>query len=272
MKTNRHYLLILASLGITHAGLGKIELVQHAPSEKEQYYFLALAGAHEHLAGRYQQAQETYTHLHKATPHDHALMSAAIRLAFDHQHFTAVTAYADKIDPSHSRDKDLAFLIAQAYLFLHKDTEGIALLEKLRALYPNDDLFDYFAAMTYIKKAQHQEALDIIAKVLADPTKRSRYYLFHFLKAKYFFTHEQFDEALEEVTASLINNPSFAQGFFLKGAILEQKLEYKRALAAYQRYQAINRSDTTIAKKIEDLRERIANQSERVMPVIELSS
>jgi len=272
MKTNRQYLLILASLGISHAGSGKIEIIQHAPSENEQYYFLALTGAHEHLAGHYQRAQETYTHLHKTTPHDHALMSAAIRLAFDHQHFTAVTEYANKVDPSHSRDKDLAFLIAQAYLFLQKDTEGIALLEKLRALYPQDDLFDYFAAMAYVKKTRHQEALSIISKVLADPTKRSRHYLFHFLKAKYLFTCEQFDEALEEITASLINNPSFAQGFFLKGAILEQKLEYKRALAAYQRYQAINRSDTAATKKIEELRERIARTSERVMPVIELSS
>ena len=260
MKKNLLFLVAI-NLILPHGGYSKIELIQHTPSVQEQYYFLALKGAHEHLAGCYQNAHDTYARLHTVTPDDYALMNAAIRLAFDTSKYTEVLSYADKIDPTLLRDKELTFLMAQAYLFLHKDQQGIELLEKLRALYPHDDRFDYFATIAYTKTGQHSTALNVITQVLANPAKRSRYYLFHFLKAKHLFAQSKLDEALHEVTASLVNNPSFAKGFFLKGAILEQQHDYKRALAAYQRYQALSSHDETITKKIEELRKQITPQA-----------
>jgi predicted Zn-dependent protease len=266
MKNNLLPLILLVSLALPHESHSNIQLRQHTPNTHEQYYFLALKGAHDHVTGRYQNARDTYTYLHQVTPEDTALMSAAIRLAFDNNNFAEVIAYADKIDLTQSSNKELAFLIAQAYLFLNKDHDGIALLETLRKHYPHDDRFDYFAAIAYTKTTDNQTAQKIIDAVLADSTKRTRHYLFHFLKAKYLFTSNQLDAALHEVTESLINNTSFAKGFFLKGAILEQQHAYTRALAAYKRYQALTKNDPAVAEKIEALRTRITLQELEAEP------
>jgi predicted Zn-dependent protease len=259
MKKNLIILFVFVSLGLPRVYSGTITLRRHTPTHQEEYYFLALKGAYEQVSGDYKNARKTYGHLRTVTPTDQNLLGAALRLAFDHGHFAEVLSYAPHIDITAPQNKELAFLIAQAYLFLHKNTEGIDILEALRMQHPRDDRFDYFAAIAYTKINQAPQALAIINAVLADPTKRSRYYLFHFLKAKYLFLQNQCSEALDQINASLVNNPSFAKGFFLKGTILEQLHQHKQALAAYQRYQTLNKNDATIAEKIEVLRKRITS-------------
>ncbi|MDQ5890340.1 MAG: hypothetical protein QG604_214 [Candidatus Dependentiae bacterium] len=250
MISQKSFFILFAALAATSLTPGAIKVIEQAPNSDIQRYFLALKGAYEQASGQLPRATQTYAQLKKILTSDQTFNFALLRLAFDRGNYEEVISYKNTVDLANPQAKEAFFLIAQAYLFLHNTTNAIELLEKLMSLYPHDDRFDYFATIAYTKINQPAKALTRIEAILARQEKRSKHYLFHFLKAKIAFAQSDFILAAEEAKKCLANNPSCAKAFFLLGGIEEKQQHIAQALAWYEHYRTLQPGDKEAIDKV----------------------
>lgn len=243
--------LLFCSLLTTHAW-GVVELV-HKPKADDAFApFLALKGAYEHVNGDTKQAAITYAQLSTLAPESEHLKQARINLAFDRAEYATVVQQAHQIDITNPAHKKNAQRLAQAYLFSNRLCAARDTFAALRAQYPHDDSFDYYAAVTAIKMEDFVGAHRIINHVLAQSGRESKHFLFHFLNAKIAFLSGKYDAAMTHVTTSLAFNSRFAKGMMLKAAIAEKQNRLDLALATYEKYLTMM-NDPTVINRIVSL-------------------
>ncbi len=262
MMTHKLSLYVCLTLALGTTLYSTIAIIEQEIDQSEHCYFLALKGSYEQAAGNNSQAAQTYIQLKKILPQgDHSFALATLKLAFDRGKFEDITKHNLVLDLANPYDKEISFITAQAHLFLDQTDVALNLLKQLIARYPNDDRFDYFTVLAYMKTNKNNKALSLIDTILSKPERSSKQYLFHFLKAKIAFTQNNLATAKRECKTSLQKNPTSAKPLQLLAIIAEKKENYTKALSLYEKYLRLMPSDMEVANAMAALAIKTGNHT-----------
>lgn len=242
--------LLLAGLCLYSTTTASIVVSEEQPASQAQLYYLSMVGAYEHISGQTHRAKKTYQQVTDLAPESRALHHATLRLAFERNAYDDAIAQAPHVDVNNPSDEEAALNLGQAYLFSNRTHEALTILTQLQKKHPQNDRVDYFIALCHLQNSDTAHAHRTVDAALRNPTRASRRFLFHFLKAKLLISEGNTEKAEQHLEQALEQNPRFAKAIVIRGALLERKGQTQQAISAYKQYLKLNPDDKTIIQKI----------------------
>ena len=202
--------------------------------------------------GKYNQALKTYNDLFtlKAPPY---IYEGYLRLLSKTNQSNAIVNLIDKTEEIFKDDLAIQLIYAQSLLNTNNDQQAEKLLDKLKEKHPENEQVSYFLAAQGEKTGKLQKALETIDSFLTKNRRRSKIFLFHFLKAKILLKMGNHRLSLEAINKSLEFFPKFDKAILFKALVLEQSGKIDQAISTYKNFLVLVGPNKIIQKQLVQL-------------------
>ncbi|MCK4517979.1 tetratricopeptide repeat protein [Candidatus Babeliales bacterium] len=202
--------------------------------------------------GKYNQALKTYNDLFtlKAPPY---IYEGYLRLLSETNQSSAIVNLIDKTEEIFKDDLPIQLIYAQSLLNTNNDQQAEKLLDRLKEKHPENEQVAYFSAAQHEKTNKLQKALETIDSFLAKNRRRSKIFLFHFLKAKILLKMGNHTQSLATIDKSLEFFPKFDKAILFKALVLEQMNKIDQAINTYKSFLKLVGPDPVIQKQLVQL-------------------
>lgn len=250
-----------SSIGIVFIFLCKswlqaeLELVSEPPATQGGYYQYLVA-SYQHSSGRVKSALRSYKKLLKANSSPH-IYQGFFQLLFDMGQFKdVITAYEEKkseLEKIFDQNVSIKLILAQSYLESNQTAKSEELFAQLSKQHPDDEQVAYFAAISYLRNNQLENALKVTNQSLQNQAFKQKHFLFHFLSSKILIQQNKLAQALTHIEKSLELFPKFDRALLFKAVLQEQMGNINDAIGGYKQFLDLVGRDLPVEKQLTQL-------------------
>ena len=140
---------------------------------------------------------------------------------------------AEKQEKSFANDPDIQFILANALAQTGKSKQAYEKLILLNRKFPTHAETAMQVSQWYINHKELHNAIAVLDTLLNQSPRKPNNFLFYFLKAQMYMQLQEKEKALASLKESLDLYPSFAKGWLLYSALLEQTGQMHQAVNGY---------------------------------------
>src|SRR5690606_30691753 len=177
-----------------------------------------------------------------------------INFLFDTKQNSRIIELIPLIDKEFENDPEIQLIFAISLEKNNQTNKSDERLVKISSQFKTHPEIILRTTQSYMRRKEPENALITIETFLNNSPRKPHNFIFYFLKAQINLQLNQFEEALNNITACLDMHPRFDKGWLLFATLQEQNGELKKAIQGYGTFLNLTGDNNTVKKHLSSLR------------------